>query len=506
MILVMGAVAFAAGENEDQEEPAGEPTSAPSVTTYTLSVDTTNNKANHTYKVYQIFTGTPSNDQLVDVRYGASFGANGNLVDGDTLKGIETQNDARAWVAANIENFDNEVATLDATTTSYDAVPGWYVILDTNYEYDAAREQDDTDAYSAYMVAVVNAAKTLDPKNSAPTVDKEVQDDEGTEWSDAADHEIGETFQFRLTATLPADINYDAYTTYPITFTDTMSSGVTFESIASVTVDGVSFTSYDCTATAGQVGGSWTLSIADVKTIDDINLTDGATIVVTYNAHLNTSALSYNENVAEETTNNNKVKLTYNNNPDATGDGSTDDTPEDYVWVFSYKSQNTNVDADGKPVAGAGFTLKYSNGVAISLWKVGTTYYVYDSTKTDYPNDGEAVTEMLTTEDNGGNAFNIVGLDVGTYTLTETTVPDGYNQCEDITISIEATHTENANLTSADLTLTQTNLNNEVVNQSGVTLPSTGGIGTSIFYVAGSILVLAAAILLVTKRRMSVEK
>ena len=474
-----------------------------SATTYAISVDTAGNKATHTYKVYQIFTGTPSEGQLVDVRYGASFGEAGQLVDGEILKAIQDQNDARAWVADNINNIRNEVATLDASTTSYDAVPGWYVILDTSYTYDEPREPEDTDAYSAYMVEVVDSTTTIKPKNDAPTVDKEVQDDEDPEWSEAADHEIGETFQFRLTANLPADINYEAYDKYPITFNDAMSAGVTFESIDSVKVNDVAITNYTTTAVAGQAGGSWTLKIEDVKTIDGIDLTNDATIVVTYNAHLNTNAIVHNATASEAVTNNNKVSLTYNNNPDATGTGETDTTPEDYVWVFSYKSENTKIDADGNAVVGAGFTLKDSENKAISLYKVGTTYYVYDSEKTDYPDGGVVVTEMMTAEGDGNNAFNIVGLDVGTYTLEETTVPDGYNKCADIAIKIEATHAENANLTSADLTLTQTNLNNEVVNQSGSTLPSTGGIGTTMFYVIGAILVIGAGVVLVTRRRMS---
>lgn len=109
---------------------------------------------------------------------------------------------------------------------------------------------------------------------------------------------------------------------------------------------------------------------------------------------------------------------------------------------------------------------------------------------------------MLTTT--ASNAFDIVGLDVGTYTLEETIVPDGYNKCDNITIEIEATHAENTSQTSADLTLTKKqNINNTVVNESGAILPSTGGIGTTIFYIIGAILVIGAGVVLVTRRRMS---
>ena len=504
MTMSMSFTAFASGAGTD---PA--PTETPAATTtYAISVDTSNNAATHTYEVYQIFTGTPSNGQLVDVRYGASagqLGTAGELVPGDVLDAIEDAADARAWVEANKDKLGSPVETLNGETTSYNAVPGWYVVLDTDYTYPDPRTEEDTDAYSAYMVEVVDQATTITPKNAAPTVDKEVQDDEGTEWGEAADHDIGESFQFRLTATLPADINYAVYDAYPITFNDTMSAGVTFESIASVTVDGQAMTSgYTCTATAGQAGGSWELTIPDVKTVAGVDFSDGGDVIVVYNAHLNTNAIVHQASASDTNTNNNKVSLTYNNNPDATGGSDTDTTPEDYVWVFTYNVTNTKVDADGNGVAGAGFTLKDSTGAAISLYKVGTTYYKYDSAKTDYPTGGSVVTEMLTEAGAGNNAFDIVGLDVGTYTLTETTVPDGYNQCADLTIEIEATHAENASLASADLTLTKANnVSNEIVNQSGATLPETGGMGTTIFYIVGAVLVIGAGVLLVTRRRMS---
>ena len=496
MVLAMSVTAFAADD-----------------TTYKIEVDTSGNKADHTYKIYQIFTGTPDEGTLVDVRYGASYwpggAAAGELVPGAELKAIADAADARAWMEANNNKLGDPVATLDKTTTSYDAVPGWYVVLDTNYEYPDPREIDDTDAYSAYMVEVVDKDTKIKPKSVSPTVDKEVHDEtEDAEagakdgWGESADHEIGETFQFRLTANLPADADYSAYKEYPITFNDSMSEGVTFESIESVTVDGTAITDYECTATEGQAGGSWTLTIEDVKAIDGVDLTDGADVVVVYNAHLNTNAIVHQESATDTETNNNKVSLTYNNNPDATGEGETDTTPEDYVWVFTYNVTGNKVDADGEPVEGAGFTLYDSEGTAIDLYKVGATYYKYYESKTDYPTGGQKVTEMVTTKE--ANTFDIRGLDVGTYTLKETTVPKGYNPCADITVKIEATHVENSGLTSADLDMDKSeNLDNTIVNHSGSVLPETGGIGTKMFYIVGAILVIGAGIVLVTRRRMS---
>ena len=114
--------------------------------------------------------------------------------------------------------------------------------------------------------------------------------------------------------------------------------------------------------------------------------------------------------------------------------------------------------------------------------------------------EGETGVEMKSA---ANGVFNIIGLDAGTYTLKETTTPDGYNKCEDIAITIAATHKENANATSADLTLTETNGNNDIVNKSGSELPSTGGIGTTLFYLGGGCMVAVAGIFLITKKRMS---
>ena len=346
-----------------------------------------------------------------------------------------------------------------------------------------------------------------------PTVEKKVYDNDNNDissaggWGSSADHAINESFKFKLTSTLDANANYDAYKTYKVVFHDTMSTGVTFESIESVKIGDVVIPvkstdkpdGYECSATEGLVGDGakeWTLTIADLKKYQ-ADLTTGATVEVIYNAHLNESAIVSSANGTELGTaaaNNNNVYLQYSNNPNVSGDSDLGQTPKDYVWVFTYKVDNKKVDQDGNVLADAGFKLYDSTGKT----EIGL---IYDDDLTAYrPIKGDEVAvEMKSAATTG--AFNIVGLDAGTYVLKETSTPAGYNTCAPITVEIGAVHKENADGTTVNLTLTQKNTDNTIQNQKGSTLPSTGGIGTTMFYVGGGVLVAGAGVLLITKKR-----
>ena len=481
-------------------------------TTYAITINTNNDAVTHTYKIYQIFTGTPgSGVQLTDLKYGKSYGTEGTTVPESVLSAIGSGDaGARAFAASIVNNLGSEVAILNGTTTSYNAVPGYYLVLDTAYTPTDATK----DAYSAFMLKVVNAATEFTPKKSFPSVDKQVQDeaaDKDTDstdtsgWGNTADHAIGETFKFKLTATIPAEAALAYYDSYMVQFNDTLSTGVVFESIASVEVNdatvnagtGDSDYTLSSNAVSGLTNGTWTLTINDIKGIDGVNLgTNAVTITVVYNAHLDKNA--YVNHANGNTTNKNEVTLTYSNNPDATGTGSTDTTPPKAVWVFTYEVDNTKKDASGKAVPNAGFTLK-QGGSAVSLYKIGDNYYVYDANKASEYTGGEVVTEITTTS---SGVFNIKGLDTGSYTLVETTVPNGYVQAEDVSITVAADHSVASGTPNVTL-ISSTGLTNNIVNYTGATLPTTGGIGTTIFYVLGSILVLGAVILLAARRRMS---
>ena len=263
----------------------------------------------------------------------------------------------------------------------------------------------------------------------------------------------------------------------------------------------------DGNAVANSAGLTWSLEIPDIKSVNQgIDLTNGATIEVIYNAHLNENAILSGVGGSAIKTNNNKVGLEYSNNPNGTGTGKT---KEDYVWVFTYKVDNTKVngsvtneDGSHPALSGAKFKL-YStsdNGNTVGT-EIGL---IYDNEKEAYRpiKDGETATEMVSAND---GKFNIIGLDAGTYVLREEEAPSGFNKCDDITIVISAQHKETMT-TGADLNLTNSkNTLNIIEDKKGSTLPETGGIGTTIFYVVGVVLMLGAGVLLITKRRMSAK-
>lgn len=487
----------------------------------------------HGYSAFQIFKGVISKDNptLSGVDWGQNitepdiFLANlkNDPTIGEKFETAATAQDVLAVISQWSNSDDNSIA-FARVVCSYlypnaDAKPepvitdhtgginipksGYYLIVDTTY----FNPGDYYHAYNSFFLLNVPQVPYVVPINRKvvkPTVEKEVYDNQDganeAGFGSSADHAINEEFQFKLTATLPAspDRAYDYYDEYMVTFCDTLSAGITFDRWDTVVINNggadipIPAENYYSDASNQDL----TLSIEDVKTCaPGLNLNNGATITVTYTAHLNEKAYVNTAGGASNTENKNSVYLIYSNNPRSSA--FFDRTPESAVCVYTYQMNNTKYrddDTTGNELAGAGFRL-YSDKDCTEEQEIKLKKNTTDGTYSPYFGAG-AGDEMFSDEH---GQFNVKGLDAGTYYLKETNPPTGYSACADKKIVISATHTEyNVSLSG------ESNLNNKIINKKagGITLPSTGGIGTTIFYVVGGGLMVAAIVLLVTKKRM----
>lgn len=390
---------------------------------------------------------------------------------------------------------------------------GYYLIVDTtNFS-----NGDYYHAYNSFLLVNVPQAVqtsynvTINHKVVKPTVEKKVYDNfdnqDGTSTGDfgsSADHAINEKFQFQLIAKLPAGRDegraYDYYDKYTVCFNDTLSEGITYDGLDSVVIES-NGTPYDITNDSSKYDidisnlksqNSFVVKIHDVKNCV-ANLNDGATITVTYTAHLNDKA--YVNIAGGSTSNINKVYLTYSNNPK--DESSIGKTPESTpVYVYTYQLNNTkHQDTEkGPALEGACFRL-YSDEACTDQSEV----QLYQKDGFYYPIKDVLGKEAVEMKSAANGTFNVKGLDAGTYYLKEITPPDGYSACKVIPVTIKADHSRND-----QVNLEGSNLTNDIVNikAGGITLPSTGGIGTTLFYVVGGGLMVAAIVLLVTKKRM----
>lgn len=294
--------------------------------------------------------------------------------------------------------------------------------------------------------------------------------------ADQTDVEVGQTVNYTITGKVP---DYTGFTSYTYKVADTMSEGLTFnQNSIKVTVGGVDKTT-DCTIgkNVGENANSFTVTIPVLSQKYAI----GAAIQVTYSAVVNEKAIA----VVSE----NKAELTYSNNP--TDSESKTTTPPEIVKVYTSKIVIDKYEAGKKDtkLPNAQFVL-YKE--VTSETGSSTLYYKWNETdkKVEWVTDMTAAT-VKTTNDSGAASFD--GLADGTYYLVETKAPAGYNQLEKpVLVKV------NGGTTAAELSVTA-----EVENKTGTTLPSTGGVGTTVFYVLGAVLVLGAVVLLVTKKRMN---
>jgi len=531
-------------------------------TAFAADITISGSPENHTYTAYQILDGNISDDKLVDVEWGTGVNSATLLValqaatfdmDSDSNTAAEAIF-AQCTTAAGVAEILGERVTSDTqvmdqiadiiakhTTTAsgtFDADAMKITGLEDGYYLIKAADatSDDNDAVSDFLVELTDSELVITYKGQPTTSEKKVKDTNdsitvvstdwttGTQdWQDSADYDIGDYVPFLLVANLPDAATYNDYETYKLTFHDKLDAGFTFAPttvkvfVGTVNTDGsynydntkpVAEANYKVTTNCKD-GCSLGVEIANTKTI----AAAGQSIFVTFEARLNAQA------VHGKMGNLNKSWVTYSNNPNGEGEGKT---PEDTVVVFTYQVDVNKYYVDNennqKPLAGATFTL-----YKFILDAAGSDTLRVSDTNT-LTGNWVAQDVVKTVE---GDEFNFPGLDDGYYKLEETEAPEGYNKVDDMYFTIDATHeltfatfdpdkiltnlaggkVDDGTLNTITFTpkLDDGSLSSGVENKSGTTLPETGGMGTTLFYVIGGIMVAAAAILLVTKKRMSVE-
>ena len=502
------------------------------VPTFAATVTVTDNTdLNHTnYKAYQVFTGTQAtgNTVLGDIQWGTGVkitdfvtDLKANAIIGAEFKEIDASNPDAAKVAEVIAKYANDsteaqivaklawknkVSGTALTIGTNELATGYYLIVD---EADVSGKDDVANAALLQLTTTM----TINKKTDKPTLTKEIKHNESGQWGAVGDNQIGDTVEFRITTTVPSVTYYD---TYSYTIHDTLSNGLTLNaSSIKVYTDATLTTELDSmlytVKTSGITSGESFNVVITIKDSTGVKVTAN-TLYTGYTATLNKDAKIYDTGKEDNT-----AYLEYDNNPNGTGTGKT---PEKKVYDWTFKMGINKVDDKGTALTGAKFVLAKqpitaptynadtdslsSTAGLIALIKDGTDYRVAT------PKEITAGTEVVYIIDAGKPI--IKGLDDSlTYYLYEVKAPAGYNLLSDpVTFKITADYNaDGSELQSGMPTVVvgtgtaSTTLSTNIVNKQGNTLPTTGGIGTTIFYVLGSILVLGAVILLATRRRMS---
>ena len=533
---------------------------------YPITINNSNATATHTYTAYQVFSGTLSTNEqgkqvLANISWGSGVDGDALLTELKTLDAYKDCTDAAA-VAEVLKNFTDNSAELNAfadvvgkhlkgsgtsSTASDDkktytidpGEAGYYIIKEgTNPESNRST--------SSFMIEVVGPAEA-NVKDKPMTPDKNIQEAEKKVKEGTAN--VGDDVQFVVDGIeVPST---DGYKTFKFVMKDTLPKGLTFKQVDSVKIGTTVFTKdadtngYIQTVTKNETTGETELRIAFKNALTTLKPLEGQTVEIKYTATVNKDA-NFGDSGNE-----NEVVFEFTNNPDDehSGDDFTEDephgtTPESKTKTYTTKIVVKKVDENNKALGGAVFKLSGSaKNVVVTTGQhfvkdaAGTYYLLKDGTYTTTEPSNDTASKYASTTDkyklesyetaelNGAENVDITdlvsdattgeitlaGLKPGEYTLTETGSPVGYNKINDpITFTIKF-DTESKKFqfdgnAPAGVTLeTDGTFKITVENKSGTVLPSTGGIGTTIFYVVGSIMVVAAGVLLITKKRMSRE-
>lgn len=384
---------------------------------------------------------------------------------------VDDSENAKAFAAAALvwaktqSNIAVASVTADNNEASFTGLKEGYYLVDTT-----------TGSLCSVGNVTDATAVKIKEKNGVPSVDKQVQEDSDSSWGDKNDAEIGQEVNFKTT------INVTAGNTTNYVLHDKM-TGLTYkaDSIQITKTNGtVTLTpDTDYSIETPTDGCSFEIKFVNGK----LNAGD---VVVTYTATVNANA------VVAGTGNTNETWLDYGNN-----EHTTHDTTRTYVWEFKiYKYTKGAGENETVSLPGAEFVLYKKSGETKS-------YLTADGNKlTGWTTEENSATKF--TSDNNGNV-SISGLDAGEYYLKETKAPDGYNKLtDDIKVVLTKEYNESTNVGTASFAYSNVTKADkvEVENNAGTTLPSTGGMGTTVFYVVGGGLMAVAVVLLVTKKRM----
>lgn len=321
---------------------------------------------------------------------------------------------------------------------------------------------------------VTGNTATISEKNKVPFVEKKVKSGDNYESSNSA--KIGDTVEYKTTITINGSVE-------KVVLHDKMDTGLTFDETSvkvKVGVADVPEANYTLKKSGAGLSDSCTFEI-EFKDNYIAGLETGTQIEVTYSATLNESA------VIGTPGNKNDTWLKYGNNGSVTSETTT----------YSYSFDLVKTDSDGTLLAGAKFKLYADKNCTKEIKLVSDETNAYRVAKT-----GEAGVDSI--ETNANSALTIKGLKgTTTYYLKEIEAPKGYNELEnafEFTIA-DANVSSNLNETS-NKWVEENSTGIHIINNAGTTLPSTGGMGTTVFYVVGGGLMAVAVVLLVTKKRM----
>lgn len=492
MVMMMSMTAFAADNSATNDIG-------------TITID--NAKVGQTYNIYRIFDFTPSSVSSTNGIYTINSAWSGFSADTYFTKdsnGYITSylNDgniaAFAQIASDYAKTNNITSvatqTATATTVAFDKLPLGYYLSDSSLG-------------AICSLNTTTPTATIHEKNDVPSIDKSVQEDSTNTYGATNDAQIGQTVTYQ--STISVKKGAEDYVMH-----DKMSTGLTFTDVTSVVADNTTTLTKgtDYTINTSPLDGDSFDLVFSKDYLAKVRASGkDLSVVVTYTAILNGNA------VIASTGNTNIAKLTYNNGVNTEEHSTTTYTYT--INLYKYASGDKN-----KTLAGAHFNLYLNDGYSyvaskstaanvdankgalVKLVKINDSTYRLATDK-----DTATTTDIITVD--GTKGIEINGLDADTYHMIETQAPTGYNLLtSDITVQLSSIKNSENNLTGG-VSVTSTILSESTVgeqikveNKTGALLPATGGIGTTIFYLIGGIMILGAFVTFIVKRKMTANK